>query len=82
MEIEIDTFVINGSMTLTSLPIDKFKVNPGKKQKRCSCRVFDLKSNRIHLAQVIFKLWVVYGQNIIDVPICEIEPRCQLFPAG
>ena len=45
-------------------------------------RVFSLKFNGIPLAQVIFKLWVVYGQNIIDVPICEIKPRCQLFPAG
>ena len=44
------------------------------------CRVFDLEFNGIHLAQVILKLWVVYGQNIIDVPECEIEPRRLLFP--
>ena len=31
---------------------------------------------------MFLKLSVVYGQNIIDVPICEIEPRFQLFPVG
>ena len=41
------------------------------------CRVFDLKFNRIHLAQVIIKLCVVYGQHFIDVG--ENEPRCELF---
>ena len=43
---------------------------------------FDLEFNGIHLAQVILKLWVVYGQNIIHVPASEIESRRQLFPAG
>ena len=45
-------------------------------------RFFDLKFNGIHLAQVILKLWVVYGQNSIDVPVCEIEMRCQRFLFG
>ena len=56
--------------------------NPGKKQKWCSMSCLWFKFNGIHLTKVILKLWVVYGQKIIDVPICEIEQRCQLFPAG
>ena len=38
-------------------------------------------SKGMHSVQVILKLWVVYGQNIIGLLICEIEPSCQLFPA-
>ena len=45
------------------------------------CRIFDLKFNRIHFAQVVLKLCVIYGQNIIDVPLSETESRCQLFPS-
>ena len=76
MEIEIATLVINGIVKLIVPPSRSTEVSVAL------CRVFDLKFNGIHLAQVIFKLWVVYGQNIIDVPVCEIEPRCQLFPSG
>ena len=39
------------------------------------CGVFDLKFNRIHLSQIIFEVWVVYGQLIIDLPVSEIEQR-------
>ena len=53
-----------------SLPIDRSKV---RKKSVALCRVFDLKFNGIHLAQVIIKHTVVYGQNIINVPICETE---------
>ena len=63
-------------------PSRSTEVNPGKKQKWCSLSCLWFKFNGIHLAKVILKLWVVYGQNIIDVPICEIEQRCKLFPAG
>ena len=41
--------------------------------------VFDLEFNGIHLTQVIFKLVVVDGQNIIDVPVCEIKSRRHVF---
>ena len=31
--------------------------------------------NRIHLAQINFKVWVIYGHCIIDVPVREIPPK-------
>ena len=59
MEIEIVMFVIFiGSMKLT-VPLDqqnKLQVGSGSV---ALYRVFDLKFNRIHLAQVILKPWVV-----------------------
>ena len=58
------------------------EVNPGEKQKWCSLSCLWFKFNGINLAKEFLKLWVVYGQNTIDVPISEIEQRCQLFPAG
>ena len=79
VEIEIVTFVINGSVKLT-VPPDRQKKFQVRSRSVALCRVFDLEFNGIHLAQVILKIWVVYGQNIIDVPVCEIEPRRQLFP--
>ena len=81
MEIEVVTFVIYGSVKLT-VPHDRQKYIQIRSRSVALCLVFDLKFNMIHLAQVILKLWVVYGQNIIDVPVCEIEPICQLFPPG
>ena len=48
-------------------------VNLDKKQTCCSlsCSFFYLKLNRMHLAKVIFKLFVIYRQNayVIDVLI-------------
>ena len=46
------------------------EVNSGKKQKVCSLSCLWSQVNGIHLAQVIIKLWFVYGQNIIDIPMC------------
>ena len=43
------------------------------------CDVFYLKFSRIHLAQILFKFLITYGQYISDVqnvPVSEIEPRC------
>ena len=40
------------------------------------CGFLDLNFSRIHLAQIIFEFWVVYGQYITDVSVSEIEPRC------
>ena len=60
VEIEVMSFVVNGIVKLTIPPIDSF---------------LDFKFSRIHLAQIIFEFWVVYGQYIIDVPVSEIEPR-------
>ena len=66
IEIAIVTFVINGSVKLTVPSIDR------RNRSVALCRVYDLKFNGVHLAKVILKIWVVYGQNIIDVPVCEI----------
>ena len=74
VEIEIVTFVINGSVKLT-VPPDRQKYVQVRSRSDALCRVFDLEFNLIHLAQVILKLWVVYGQNIIDVPVCEIRQK-------
>ena len=81
MEIKIVTFVINGSMNLT-IPPDRQQKIQVRSRSVALCRFFDLKVYGIHLSQVILKLLVVYGQKIIDVPICGIEQRCKLFPAG
>ena len=70
VEIEIVTFVINGSVKLT-VPPDRQKYMQVRSRSVAFGRVFDLEFNGIHLAQVILKLWVVYGQNIIDVPVCK-----------
>ena len=34
------------------------------------------KFNRIHVAQIIFEVLVVYEENINEVRVSEIEPRC------
>ena len=39
-------------------------------------RVFDLKLRGIHLTKIILKVWVINGQNVVDVSICEVELRC------
>ena len=78
VEIEIVTFVIDGNVKLT-IPPDRQKKIKVRSRSVALCRVFDLEFNGIHLTQVILKLWVVNGQNVIDVPVCEIEPRRQLF---
>ena len=66
-------------------PSRSTEVNPGKKQKCCylSCLRSQVQRDTSDPG-IILRLWVVYGQNIVDVPIlvCDIEQRCQLFPAG
>ena len=81
MEREIVMFVINGSMKL-AVPPDRPKKIQVRSRSVVISRIFDLKFNGIHLAQVILNLWGCLWKNIIDVPICEIEPRCQLFTPG
>ena len=65
MEIEIATFVVKGSAKLT-VPV-------GSVPFRC---VFDLKLRGIHLTEIILKVWVINGQNVVDLSICEVELRC------
>ena len=68
VEIEIVTFVINGSVKLTVLTDRQWQWQWIQVRSRsiALCRVFDFEFNGIHLAKVIHKLRVVYGQNIID----------------
>ena len=80
IEIEIATFVINGSM-LFNVPPDRQILIQVRSRSVALCRVFELNFYGINLVQVTLNIWVVYGQNISDVPICELEPRCQLFSA-
>ena len=62
VEIEIVTFVRNGSVKLT-VPPDRQKLIKVRTRSVALCRVFDLEFKGIHLSQVILKLWVVYGQT-------------------
>ena len=80
MEIEIVTFVINGSVKLTG-PFRSTGVNLGTvSSKNVSlCCVFDFKFNGINLVQVFLKLRVVNEYSFLDIPVWEIEPRCRLF---
>ena len=52
-------------MKLT-VPPDRKKKIKVRNRSVALCRVFNLEFNRIHLAKVILKFLVVYGQNIID----------------
>ena len=42
-------------------------------------RVFDLKLRGIHLTEIIFKVWVINGQNFVDVSICEVELNQKVY---
>ena len=49
------------------------------KNKNVYMRVL-IQKKRIHLAQIIFEFWVVYGQYIIDVPVrLNRDTKC-FFP--
>ena len=70
MEIEIVTFVVKGSTKLT-VPTDwQEQIQVGSRS------VFDLKLRGIHLTETILKVWVINGQNVVDVSICEVELGC------
>ena len=75
MEIEIVTFVVKGSAKLT-VPTDwQEQIQVGKRSVALR-RVFNLKLKGIHLTEIILKVWVINGQNVVDVSICEVELRC------
>ena len=75
MEIEIVTFVVKGSTELT-VPTDwQEQIQVGSRSVVLR-RVFDLKFRGIHLTEVILKVLVINGQNVVDVSICEVELRC------
>ena len=71
--------VCNKWKRVVDRPSRSKEVNTGKKERVALCRLLLIsKFNGIHLTQVLFKHWVLYEQNIIDIPVCEIEPRCRL----
>ena len=75
MEIEIVAFVVKGSAKLT-VPTDwQEQIQVGSRSVALR-RVFDLKLRGIHLTEIILKVWVINGQNVVDVSICEVELRC------
>ena len=81
MEIEIITLVVKGSAKLT-VPTDYQEQIQVRSKSVVFCRVFDLKLRGIHLTEilVILKVWVINGQYVINVSICEVELRCLPFP--
>ena len=72
MEVEIDTFVVKGSAQLT-VTLDRQEYIQVGSRGVALRRVFDLKLSVIHLAQIILKIWVIDGQYVIDVSVCEVE---------
>ena len=75
MEIEIVTFIDKGNAKLT-VPTDwQEQIQVGSRCVALRC-VFDLKLRGIHLTEIILKVWVINGQNVVNVSICEVELRC------
>ena len=75
MEIEIVTFVVKGS---TKLPVPTDRQEQIKVGSRSVAlrRVFDLKLRGMHMTEIILKVWVFNGQNVVDVSICEVGLIC------
>ena len=75
MEIVIVTFVEKGSSKLT-VPTDwQEQIQVGSRSVALPI-VFDLKLRGIHLTEIILKVLVINGQNVVDASICEVELRC------
>ena len=75
MEIKIVTFVVKGSTKL-AVPTDRQEQIAVGSRRVALRRVFDLKLRGIHLTEIILKVWVINGQNVVDVSLCEVELRC------
>ena len=58
------------------LQISTLRKPPGSVALR---RVFDLKVSELHLTEINLKVWVINGEYFIDVSICKIELRDELF---
>ena len=58
MEVEIVTFVVNGSAQLTVPPDRQEKIEVGSRDITLS-RVFHLKLSGIHLTKIILKIWII-----------------------
>ena len=75
MEIEIVRFVVKVRAKLTVHTDWQEQIQVGSKRVALR-RVFDLKLRGIQLTDIISKVWVINGQNVVDVSICEVELRC------
>ena len=72
MEIEIVMFVVKGSAKW-AVPIDwQEQIQVGSRSVALRS-VFDLKFRGIQLTEIILKVWVINGQNVVDVSSCEFE---------
>ena len=66
MEIEIVTFLVPGNYEVER-PYRLTGANLSRKQKGCNIRrVVDLKLRGIHLTEIILKVWVINGQDVVD----------------
>ena len=75
MEIEIVTLVVKESAKLTVPTNWQEQIQVGSRSVALR-RVFDLKLTEIHLIEIILEVWVINGQYVINVSICEVELRC------
>ena len=76
MEIKIVTFVEKGSAKLTVPTFWQEQIQVGSRSFKFVFRcVFDLKLRGMHLTEMIHKVWVINGQNVVGVSTCEVELR-------
>ena len=75
MEVEIVTFVVDGSAQLT-IASDRQKDSQKGSRTVALRLVIDLELGGIHLINIIFKVWIINWQYVFDVSICEVELRC------
>ena len=52
-------------------------VSPSRKQRCCSPSCLWSQAQRDTFDPVFLKVWVIDWQYVIDVSVCEVEPRCQ-----
>ena len=66
--------LVKGCAKLTVLTDWQEQIQVGSRSVALRC-VFDLKLRGIHLTEIIIKVWVNNGQNVVDVSICKVELR-------
>ena len=72
MGIKIVTLVVKGSVKLT-VPTDwQEHIQEGSRSVALCC-VCDLKLRGVRLTEIILKVWVINGQYVLDISICEVE---------
>ena len=75
MEIEMVTLVVKGSAKLAVPTNWQEQIQVGSRSV-AHRRVFDLKLRGIHLTEIILNVWVINGQYVVNVSLCEVELRC------